>query len=360
MAFRSTSAKHSDSSSSDDADSDDQREVHWKRVRKNTDLPDLVPVSDDKNVTRSNNISAGGSNKQRKVNSIWADVHSEQILSQTMSDRIAVSVNKHNTVRRGPETYDRSIAANRNFAAKSDVLQNLDEDLDSFVSSSKANDDLFDNVYLEPSEPLAPRRDVEKPRQNFRKRRHDDDRFKSKQRINRDKNIVQTQSMKFGVTFDKSESVEKLGAQMSSALNEIKSDLIIRCLKILGIDKCLEFYNATEHIEKNGGMLTLDKRRRRTPGGVLLQLIRDDLNVSEDSKKLLFLQERENQRKIEHAKRKIKRRKGFDELLQETKAKLGEKELRDKKDVFATTTSDEKSEMCEDGEVLSNDELTMQ
>jgi len=246
-------------------------------------------------------------------------------------------------------------------------LKNLDADLDNYISSSKQEDDLFENVYLDAPEPLAPKSDVDKlrateDRPNYRKRRFDDSKFKnrSNQRQNFPKIDPQMPAMKFDVTFNKEDSVEELGSQMSAALNETKSDLIIKCIKIAGVEKCLELYNATETVEKHGGMLTLDKRRRRTPGGVFLQLLRDDKNLTDDMKTELFAEEKKNYRKIEHARRKAKRRHNFDELLHGFKAKLGEKELPCKKDVFVDEALDAKSEMCEEGEVLSNDETSMQ
>ena len=49
---------------------------------------------------------------------------------------------------------------------------------------------------------------------------------------------------------------------------------ITRVVRVLGIAQAVEFLNKTLDIEAHGGMLTPDKSRRKTPGGVYFYVVR--------------------------------------------------------------------------------------
>lgn len=62
--------------------------------------------------------------------------------------------------------------------------------------------------------------------------------------------------------------------------------LIHKITEFLGVERTKEFYKLTQKIESSGGVMTARGSRRRTPGGVFLFLVKN--NVSAVEKELLF------------------------------------------------------------------------
>ena len=62
---------------------------------------------------------------------------------------------------------------------------------------------------------------------------------------------------------------------LAEALQEPNRPLLTQVLHILGQDRCAAILTDTLTCETNGGMLTKDGTRRRTPGGVFFQLVRE-------------------------------------------------------------------------------------
>ena len=62
---------------------------------------------------------------------------------------------------------------------------------------------------------------------------------------------------------------------LAEALQEPNRPLLTQVLRLLGTDRTMAILAATRTCEANGGMLTKDGKRRRTPGGVFFQLIRE-------------------------------------------------------------------------------------
>jgi hypothetical protein len=62
---------------------------------------------------------------------------------------------------------------------------------------------------------------------------------------------------------------------LSEVLQEPEKALLARVLKILGQERCAALLAETLSIESNGGMLTRAGDRRRTPGGVFFQLVKN-------------------------------------------------------------------------------------
>src|SRR5438128_12494908 len=66
-------------------------------------------------------------------------------------------------------------------------------------------------------------------------------------------------------------TVEKL----AEILQEPKVPLLRQVLRTLGQDRCAAILADTLSCEASGGMLTKDGTRRRTPGGVFFQLVKE-------------------------------------------------------------------------------------
>ncbi len=62
---------------------------------------------------------------------------------------------------------------------------------------------------------------------------------------------------------------------LAEALQEPNRPLLTQVLRLLGTDRTTAILAETLTCEANGGMLTKDETRRRTPGGVFFQLVRE-------------------------------------------------------------------------------------
>jgi hypothetical protein len=62
---------------------------------------------------------------------------------------------------------------------------------------------------------------------------------------------------------------------LADILQEPQVPLLRQVLRTLGQDRCAAILADTRTCEANGGMLTKDGTRRRTPGGVFFQLVRE-------------------------------------------------------------------------------------
>lgn len=104
--------------------------------------------------------------------------------------------------------------------------------------------------------------------------------------------------------------VAKVVAELARRLQEPKVELLERCVTVLGIPQCLKLLGMVEDIEANGGLMTLDKSRRRTPGGVFFYILR--AQAPRRQAHLIFaeeMQERERIRQIRQRARKERSRK---------------------------------------------------
>ena len=69
--------------------------------------------------------------------------------------------------------------------------------------------------------------------------------------------------------------------QLATVLREPCHILLARCLRTLGHERCVEILVEALTIESNGGMLTRAGGRRRSLGGVFLELCRQQATATE-------------------------------------------------------------------------------
>ncbi|KAB7506030.1 Phosphorylated adapter RNA export protein [Armadillidium nasatum] len=79
-----------------------------------------------------------------------------------------------------------------------------------------------------------------------------------------------------------------LGNVIADALFEQKPELIVRVVEVLGHEKALELYRSTQKMEKEGGMMINNGSRRRTSGGVFLNLLKTFDGVSSVQMEQIF------------------------------------------------------------------------
>src|SRR5256886_17675027 len=68
---------------------------------------------------------------------------------------------------------------------------------------------------------------------------------------------------------------------LAEVLQEPNRPLLTQVLQILGPDRTTAVLTDTLHWEANGGLLTTDGTRRRTPGGTFFQLVRQQARPHE-------------------------------------------------------------------------------
>src|SRR6266704_1889274 len=69
--------------------------------------------------------------------------------------------------------------------------------------------------------------------------------------------------------------------QLAAALQEPNVDLLRQVLVVLGPDHTAQLLAQTLEVEAAGGMLVRNGTRRRTPGGVFLHLVRQQVTRSQ-------------------------------------------------------------------------------
>lgn len=90
---------------------------------------------------------------------------------------------------------------------------------------------------------------------------------------------------------------EVFGRSMAQNLEEQKCDLILKVVSVIGRQASLSIYKTTQKIEREGGMLTMNKYRRRTPGGVFLFLLKTSDKIDEEAKSQIFDSEKKRNEK---------------------------------------------------------------
>ncbi|XP_026128845.1 phosphorylated adapter RNA export protein [Carassius auratus] len=100
---------------------------------------------------------------------------------------------------------------------------------------------------------------------------------------------------------------ERVVEEIAHRLMEPKKDLIERVVRVIGKKKAIELLAETATIEQTGGLYTVDGSRRRTPGGVYLNLLKNTPSISDGQVKEIFHEE--NQKEYNNKKAAKKRRK---------------------------------------------------
>jgi len=135
-------------------------------------------------------------------------------------------------------------------------------------------------------------------------------------------------------------SDEDFGEEVAERLKEDKEDMMVELVKAVGRKVVWEFFKDTQKVEREGGMVINNGARRRTPGGVMLHLLRktERPELKEKLRKFFNDSKKDDQRKILAAKKR--KEKNFDKEMEEFLS--ARKKLSENK-------NDEGGEMEEDG-----------
>ncbi|KAJ8319580.1 hypothetical protein KUTeg_002869, partial [Tegillarca granosa] len=232
---------------------------------------------------RNGQISSGNSNPTksnvRKINNVWGSVLAEQDVSDIFS---SVGVEKNPDV----EDSDRNVE-------KYDYTKAYDDKDRPFLTEVKPEcHDPFNKVVNVDITDLE--KDIVRNVNPSLKRKRGSvkDRIMDLSEWKYDENKSREH---FGVTFEDSDA--KIVNAIAIQLDEPKIDLLAKVVEVLGSKKALETAYLTEDVEDAGGMMTFDGCRRRTPGGVYIQLLKKDKEVSKNQYKEIFGEEERQYKK---------------------------------------------------------------
>lgn len=311
-AYRST-AKLVESS---DSDSSDEEAAAWRRKRQKVSNPPRTTPG----------CGLGGP----KVNNIWGSVVQEQC-----QDAIAAELGifgmegEVSMSSRNVETYNyvlaRKIMEKERERDKEEVTM-LDEQLEEYMKQQESE---------------------ERPGGDAKRKRPLKERLGPRAEMD----------VKGRYEITEEDPEDKVADEIAHRLQERKKDLIERVVTVIGTKKAIELLGETATLEENGGMYTMDGSRRRTPGGVYLNLLKNTPSITKAQVRKIFLEEHQQECKNKKAAQKRKRH----ILAKKMKQAIGVLDLQEHDDVsretFASDTNDALESLEEAAEVEEEDQV---
>uniref|UniRef100_A0A915HXW6 Phosphorylated adapter RNA export protein n=1 Tax=Romanomermis culicivorax TaxID=13658 RepID=A0A915HXW6_ROMCU len=223
----------------------------------------------------------GNKSASRKVNTVWSDLATEEQLISGLDGSLQVKKQRRGL---GVESYAYNPANILQHSPEKDAegrSSGTSADQEVEVAAEKSSQDSGDSA--KETDADKPKKDAEggddqkmdenrpKSTRNFRKRRVMS-RYKQKFPMNFRIKITEEDKQFDPSKEQDGEKLRHFVNKLSEALHEHKRDLLEKCVKQAGVEKCALLLQKTCGIEKYGGWLTIDEKRRRTPGGVFLSL----------------------------------------------------------------------------------------
>lgn len=310
--YRSCPGPAVDSSDSDQDSSDDEAAT-WRRKRQkvtNNSAPPVRPPA-----PAFNPMASAG----RKVNNIWGSVVQEQ-----RQDAITAELGffgmegELDMSSRSVESYNYVLA--RKMMEKERELERqskddgevsmLDAQLDEYMKGKGSGEDRGDKRKRTIKERLGPKAEMD---------------IKGRYEITED------------------DPAEKVADEIAHRLREPKIELIERVVAVIGTKAAIELLGETATLEETGGVYTLDGSRRRTPGGVYLNLLKNTPSVSKSQLRKIFLEENRQEQKSKKAAQKRRRHL----VAKKMKQAIGTLNLQEHDDVSRETFASDTNEALE-------------
>ncbi|KAM4523074.1 phosphorylated adapter RNA export protein [Fundulus diaphanus] len=322
-AYRS-SAKAAESSDSD-ADSSDEEAAVWRRKRLKVSNAPQPPTSSARPSPPL--VSACGAPESRKVNNIWGSVVQEQCQDAITAELGVFGMEGVSMASRSVETYNFVLArkmmekereAERQ-SRQGEEVSMLDAELEDYMKGRGSEDRALGDA---------------------KRKRPARERLGAKAEMDT--------KGRYEITEDDPD--DKVIDEIAYRLQEPKKDLIERVVQVVGKKKAIELLGETATLEENGGMYTMDGSRRRTPGGVFLNLLKNTPSVSRSQMKKIFFEEHQKDYKSKKAAQKRRRH----VLAKKMKQAIGTLNLHEHDDVsretFASDTNEALESLEEGGE----------
>lgn len=155
---------------------------------------------------------------------------------------------------------------------------------------------------------------------------------------------------RYEITEDDSE--DKVADEIAYRLQEPKKDLIVRVVDVIGKKKAIELLGETATLEESGGVYTMDGSRRRTPGGVFLNLLKNTPSISKAQIRKVFFEEQQQECKSKKAAQKRRRHL----VAKKMKQAIGTLNLQEHDDVSRETFASDTNEALESLEEAAGEE----
>lgn len=145
---------------------------------------------------------------------------------------------------------------------------------------------------------------------------------------------------------------DKVIDEIAYRLQEPKKELIERVVKVVGTKMAIDLLGETATLEENGGVYTMDGSRRRTPGGVYLNLLKNTPSITKAQIRQIFIEE--HQRESKNKKAAQKRRRHM--VAKKMKQAIGTLNLQEHDDVSRETFASDTNEALESLEEAAEEE----
>lgn len=303
----------------------------------------------------------------RKVNNIWGDLVVGEVLSTEVSGVLLTKKNADEQVERASESYDVSLKSqlpSKNLTSEQLLNKEMLEFRTNAVISKTTGRDIVE--YGDPivdvtseSNRIGDGSHTERKRRRppkSQKSSHSKPMGSVKDRLGfkmPDKREAVLHSQIECLELSPSDDPTELCEKIAQSLREEKSHLIRSICDVIGVPKTIELYKQTVDIENGGGMLTLKGDRRKTPGGVFIQLVKEDPTVNKVQIDKIFEQDRKEWRAKQTGKRRFKQtsmglsNEQLSELKEKKEVFLNEVVQNNETKVGSATAPDE----MEDGEI---------
>jgi len=128
-----------------------------------------------------------------------------------------------------------------------------------------------------------------------------------------------------------------IGRELAYRLSEKKSNTLGHVARVLGIAVAIKIFEETKQVLVNGGLLTEDGKRQRTPGGTFLYLLKQGGYADAEQTKEIFREDRE----LKVARQKADKKQKTDEQTEQVELATSqsvEKAAEDIKEINKTPT----------------------
>ncbi|XP_031725723.1 phosphorylated adapter RNA export protein [Anarrhichthys ocellatus] len=325
-AYRSTG--RTVESSDSDPDSSDEEATVWRRKRqKVSNVPQRPACTTRSEPTR---MPVPGAPGGRKVNNIWGSVVQEQCQDAVAAElgifgmEGEVSMSSRNV-----ETY--------NFVLARKIMEKEREQ-----ERQANNDGEVSMLDAQLEEYMKGRDSQERTGADAKRKRPAKERLGPRAEMDI--------KGRYEITEDDPE--DKVTDEIAHRLQEPKKDLIERIVKIIGKKKAIELLGETATLEESGGVYTMDGSRRRTPGGVYLNLLKNTPSISKSQVRKIFSEE--NQKDYKSKKAAHKRRRHM--VAKKMKQAIGTLNLQEHDDVSRETFASDTNEALESLEDAAEEE----
>ncbi|XP_072233740.1 phosphorylated adapter RNA export protein [Leuresthes tenuis] len=327
-AYRST-GKTVDSSDSD-PDSSDEEGAVWRRKRQKVSNA-LQPTA---NTARSGPtpVDATGALGSRKINNIWGSVVQEQCHDAVTAELGIFGMEGVDMSSRNVETYNFILA--RKIMEKERAMEKLSTQAKQVGEVSMMDAELEEYMKARDSE--------ERPGGDAKRKRP------VKERLG----PVAEMDIKGRYEITEDDPDDKVTDEIAYRLQEPKKDLIERVVKVVGKKKAIELLGETATLEENGGVYTMDGSRRRTPGGVYLNLLKNTPSITKAQIRQIFFEEQQKDCKSKKAAQKRRRHL----VAKKMKQAIGTLNLQEHDDVSRETFASDTNEALESLEEAAEEE----